>query len=35
MEPTDDKVDGRDKVDGVSGTEDVIVSDSRLLWGWY
>lgn len=28
-------MDGRDKVDGVSGTEDVAFSESRLYWGWY
>lgn len=36
IEPTEESVDGRERVDGVSGTDDVTPSESRmLLLGWY
>lgn len=36
IEPTEERVEGRDSVDGVSGTDDVTPSESRMLFfGWY
>lgn len=35
IDPTEDNVEGRDNVDGVSGIDELIVSESRLYCDWY